>query len=149
MPRISAESRGAAAFRAGGQVPEPPPTLDKDGAAVWREIAASKPADWFDPGTHGMFEGYCEATVHMRHLHKELRALRKRGTEGEQKAMEKRVALVWASMCTMATKLRLSVQANMEWHSRKIGERGAEDTASDRLLGGHAVWASQIGLPNQ
>jgi phage terminase small subunit len=66
MPRISAEARSAAAHRAGGKPPPPPAHLPADAAAVWKEIAASKPPDWFDPGSLGLLENYRRVTVHLR-----------------------------------------------------------------------------------
>lgn len=143
MPRISAEARGAAAFRAGGAVPEPPKALSKESAAVWREIAASKPTDWFDAGSLVLLEDYCNAVVHARHIEERMQVLRKAEAWSELSDWEKRAALATTRLTGLATKLRLSVQAAVEWHSRKIGEKGQKDTAGDTLIGGKAVWGEK------
>jgi phage terminase small subunit len=156
MPRQSAESRAAAAFQAGGAPPEPPKHLSKEAAVVWREIVSSKPVDWFDPGARILLEAYCEAAVHHRAVTRKITTLRRgrsRDNWEDLKAMEKRAALVRRDLATLATKLRLSVQANVDWHSRKLGERGnagdnPEKTARSTLLGGEAVWGRDSAKPN-
>ena len=77
MPRASAEAKSAAAFRAGGRAPEPPPHLTKEAADVWREIAASKPSDWFDPGACVLLEDFCNATIHARAISRKVERMRK------------------------------------------------------------------------
>jgi hypothetical protein len=49
MPRISAESRSAAIYRAKGKAPAPPAHLDAESKKIWRLITHSKPVDYFDP----------------------------------------------------------------------------------------------------
>lgn len=156
MARRTAESLAAATFQAGGAPPAPPKHLSKEAAAVWRVIAASKPADWFDPGAQILLEAYCESAVHHRKLsHKITTVSRSRaGDKDEQlKTLEKRAELARRGLATLATKLRLSVQANVDWHSRKIAERGntpdqPKPTARSTLLGGEAVWGRNDGKPN-
>lgn len=144
MPRQSADARAAATFVAGAAPPEPPKYLSKDAVLEWKKIAASKPADWFDAGAQVLLGTFCESTVHAHALAKKIAALRKKGGWDELKTWEKRLALVQRSLATLATKLRLSVQANVEWHSRKLGERGQQQNAKpNRLLGGEAVWGPE------
>jgi hypothetical protein len=50
MPRLTAEQRSADLYRAGINPPEPPGDLDKTATQLWRDIAASKPADQWNPG---------------------------------------------------------------------------------------------------
>ena len=140
MPRISAEARAAAALRAGGTPPTPPAHLGKDAKAVWIKIAASKPADWFDDGAQVLLERYCETTVQARRIAKRLEALMKAGAWKDAKEFEKRLVLMSQAQTTLATKLRLSVQAIMDRRSGKVGERGVKASEPDRLLGGQAVW---------
>ena len=42
-----------------GQRPEPPDELSDAEAAVWRAVAATKPADWFGADTHPLLAAYC------------------------------------------------------------------------------------------
>lgn len=140
MPRQSAEARGAAAFRAGAAPPAAPKTLSKDAAAIWTDVVASKPVDWFDAGARILLENYCETAVQARALAKRMVSLRKAAAWEEMRVWEKRLALLNRTLVTLATKLRLSVQANVEWEARKNGERGIPAKARDPLLGGAAVW---------
>jgi len=144
MPRQSAEARAAAALTAGGGAPRPPKHLSKEAAAVWREIAESKPADWFDPGACVLLENYCELTCQARAVAAKLAKLRRASSWEESKAFERRLAWITVTLSTVATKLRLSVQALVERQSRKILERGQAPITSkpkaDRLIGGEAVY---------
>ncbi len=146
MPRQSAESRSIAGFRAGSAPPAPPKHLSKGAAIVWVQIVASKPADWFDAGSLVLLETYCEGAVHIRCIAKKLAGFRKSGAWEEAKAWEKRFKQMSECLTTIATKLRLSVQAIVERHSRKIGERGNAGKAADTLLGGQAVWGDSAKL---
>lgn len=148
MARQSAESRSAAALRAGSAPPAAPKHLSKAAAAVWTEIAASKPADFFDAGARVLLENYCEGAVHMRAIAKKLAGYRKAGAWEEAKAWEKRLNLISAMLTTLATKLRLSVQAVVDRHSRGLLERGAGHGKKqpDTLLGGQAVWGDGAKL---
>jgi hypothetical protein len=92
-----------------------------------------------------MLETYCETTVHIRCIARKLERLRKSGAWDEAKPWEKRWALMNTTLATLGTKLRLSVQAQVEWHSRKISERG-EAKKPDTLLGGQAVWGDGAKL---
>lgn len=156
MPRQSAEARAAGAFQAGGAPPPPPKHLSKEAAAVWRDIVASKPLDWFDAGAQILLEAYCESAVHHRALTRKITALRRgRGAENWEKLkpLEKRAASARRDLATLATKLRLSVQANVDRHSRMLAERGnvpekPEKSARSTLLGGEAVWGRDGAKPN-
>jgi phage terminase small subunit len=91
VPRQSAESRAAAAYRAGSAPPRPPQHLSKEAALIWREIAASKPTDWFDAGACILLEQFCQAAVQARGIAKRLDRLRKAGAWEEAKPWEKRL----------------------------------------------------------
>jgi hypothetical protein len=140
MPRISAEARGAAALRAGGKLPDPPKDLSDEAKLVWKAVTASKPVDWFDAGSLVLLEDFCNAAVHARHIEKRIETLRGAEAWAELSDWEKRAAVSTTRLTGLATKLRLSVQANVEWHDRKIGEKGQKEAAGDTLIGGKAVW---------
>ncbi len=42
---------------------EPPPNLTEAQAAVWRRVAATKPAEWFSPDTWDLLAQYCRYVV--------------------------------------------------------------------------------------
>ena len=143
MPRQSAESRAAAAFRAGAEPPRPPSGLSAAAKAVWVEIVASKPADFFDAGARPLLIAYCEAAVHVAYLARKLQWHRSRRYSPDAIDCEKRFVAVSGAMTTLSTKLRLSVQALVDRRSRGLLEQGAGSPTAkkpDRLLGGEAVW---------
>ena len=45
---------------------EPPDTLTDGEAKVWREVAATKPADWFKADSAPVLEAYCQAVENYR-----------------------------------------------------------------------------------
>jgi hypothetical protein len=60
MPRKSAAS--LAVLRppdARPQPPEPPAELTPSQARIWRDVAASRPADWFDAGAGTLLVAFC------------------------------------------------------------------------------------------
>lgn len=138
MPRASAEERAARAFRVGGKRPPAPAHLSTDAAATWRQIIAVKPLGWFDAGSLPLLELYC-LTLERAHLV----ATRVAATDVSDKnahGLEIRLMGLNASCATLATKLRLSVQAAVHRHSRMLDERGpGEGAAADPLLGGKVV----------
>jgi hypothetical protein len=143
MPRQSAESRSAAAFRAGAEGLPPPKHLRREAKELWRSIVASKPPDWFDAGSGILLERYVECALHWRALWGEIERLEKaQKPNGKQiAALERRACRFAQLLARLASSLRLSVQAAVNWHSRKNGERGAGANAQpgDDLLGGEAV----------
>ena len=141
MPRISAEARGSAAFRAGKRPPAPPKSLSPDAAEIWVSIAATKPADWFVSGAEVLLERFCRKAIEARLNDVKIDRLREAGADRDVMAAEKHGCVLDQTLATLATKLRISVQAMIERHSAKIGERGDEAASADRLLGGAAVWA--------
>jgi hypothetical protein len=141
MPRISADARSLAAFRAGAAPPSPPQHLSRPAAAVWREIASSRPPDYFDAGNFPLLELYCETTAHSRELAKKLERFRRANAWGEAKGWERRYALLAAVLVSVGTKLRLTVQSAVSIRSGKLQERGqtGDRHDPDRLLGGDAL----------
>jgi hypothetical protein len=138
MPRISAEGRAGAYFRAGSIAPAPPAYLRAAGKELWRQIVCSRPVDRFDAGALPLLESYVVLVCHVRGLLREL-ARAKADTPLTTAELERRIAAMNRSIGTLASKLRLSVQARVDRRSGEIGEPGPGDAASDPLLGGQAV----------
>lgn len=142
MPRISAEARSAGAYRAGGKPPAPPRDISPEAAKVWREIANGKPVGWFDAGSLVLLRQYCETTVEARRFAALL--------AGEFDSLDDRIEVgkhivrLNGNLTTMATKLRLSVQAAVDRRNRILDEDGAGAKAGDKLLGGKAVWGGKL-----
>ena len=126
MPRRSAEDRAAATWRARGEPPPPPKHLGRKARAVWREIAKSRPPDFFPIGALPLLESFCAASVATREL----------AVAVESDPSDKGAADAWIAFAkiqvSLATKLRLVNTA-----SRSSGvhdEKGAQDP----LIGGQS-----------
>lgn len=138
MPRASAEARAAAAHRAGGRRPAPPAWLDPEAQGHWRAIVAEKPLGWFDCGSLPLLAQYCATLVRARQLAQRLAEVEP--DEKGAQALEVRLMGVNGSCLSLATKLRLSVQAAVDRRSRMLDESGpGEEVAADPLLGGKVV----------
>ncbi len=149
MPRPSPEERGAAAYRAGVKPPPPPATLSEAAGKFWKDIVNSKPADWFDPGSLIQLASYCEMAVQEEYLRCRLVALRESNEGGDaMRVLEKRIGLMSSKSIVLASKLRLTVQAMVAWESRKLQEKGPDEAANDRLVGGTAIWGEGSASTN-
>ncbi len=106
MPRLSAEDRAAAVWRAGGEPPKPPKHLSRAAKAMWREIVASRPADYFGPGSTHLLESFVVAVLAARVLAEVV----------EADPRDEAAAKEWRNFArieaTLATKLRLAVSSD-------------------------------------
>ncbi len=138
MPRASAEGRAGAALRSGAVPPAAPLGLGVRAAEIWRAVVAAKPADWFDAGALPLLRQYCVTAAQAEAVDVVLSAADPADPlTGE---IEKRLVKLNGSCTTLATKLRLSVQAAVDRRSGMLGERGpGEEAAADPLLGGKVV----------
>lgn len=130
MPRMSAENRSTGVWREGGHRVLPPARMNKSAKALWYSIVNSKPADWFSPGSAVLLGQFCELAVQQ----KQLIAYRSAMVDEEIWAaraveLEKRIHSYSATLSTLATKMRLSVQAIMESRSFQIEEKGTQAKA--------------------
>lgn len=136
MPRISAEERAAAAFRAGGERPEPPKGLVAAARALWVQIVSDRPIDYFRPGQLHDLADYCAKQLEGERITREL--VRTRIGGEDYLALQKLAARNTAMVMALGTKLRLTVQAGVDGRSKKTDERG-DASADDGLIGGTAV----------
>ncbi len=128
MPRLSADDRAAAAWRAGGAVPRPPKHLSRPARAMWREIVASRPADYFAPGSTQLLESFVVASVAARELAPKIAA------DPGNKDLAEALRRYSAIQATQATKLRLAISSSIKPHAGKLAERGTQHP----LIGGSA-----------
>jgi len=134
MPRISAESRSAALFRAQLKRRPVPRRLKPAAKAIWQDIVDDRPADWFRAGNWELLEQYCELLVQQRGC---LDALTKlEPTDDGYPGLLRSASRLAATLTTLATRLRLTVQWDVQAKSRKTDERG--EGTRDPLLGGLA-----------
>lgn len=88
---------------------QPPQTLTPPQVAIWIEIVATKPADWFKADCAPILEAYCKSITHYRDLARildtppeDMRQLR---------ALSEAVGKQARLMGELASKLRLTPQA--------------------------------------
>jgi hypothetical protein len=136
VPRISPEARSAALYLHGTKPPPPPKSLDAASAKLWKEIAASKPNDWWQPGNLQLLRRYVKTATTAERWEKELDQLKPGSPQAS--AVVKEMVSLNHSMGSLAVKLRLSTQNMIERHSGLITEKGP-GIGRSRLLGGHTV----------
>lgn len=139
MSRMSPEARSAAALRSGGKVPQVPRYFGELEAECWREIVRSKPVGWFDPSSLRLLSQYCYTIVAAQKA-----AIRvSEADPAVVSELIKDLVRLNGNCTTLATKLRLTVQTQVDSKSGMIAETGGEEEASgNNLLGGNAVWGS-------
>jgi hypothetical protein len=125
MPRISPEALAGAVFRAGSRPLPPPKRLNADQRLLWREIVASKAADWFDVASAELLVQLVATSCALRDSIADLAGI----TSMERDRLLKQQVM-------LATKLRLTPQANIRRASGKLGERGQGKAT---LLGGNVT----------
>jgi hypothetical protein len=161
MARLSADARAAATLNVGGKPPSPPARLSKEAKDLWNALVASKPIDWFDQGAQVLLAIMCNEVVRSHELEdrrdevmnlKVTKLEDRARKERMLKSIEQRLDTVNSAIKTSCVKLRLSVQANIGWHSGRKDERsaghGKGKRKSNPLLGGRAMWDSTDGKVN-
>ena len=131
MPRRSPEALAGIAWRTQNeaQVKRMPPWyLSREAKKLWIDIVSSRPPDYFDAGSLPLLEAYCEATVHSWDLMKRIGDLPcTPANDREGARLERRSHKYVATLLGLATKLRLTPQANIRRGSSMLGERGWPD----------------------
>jgi hypothetical protein len=126
MPRISPAARAAAMWKTGGQKPQPPKYLSAKARRIWQSIVDDRPVDWFRAGSLLLLEQLCSTMVGQREV---LAQLEKDSGNPELLKVAKDYAMI---INGTATKLRLTVQNDVERHSRHTDEK---EPQADLLLG--------------
>lgn len=99
--------------------------------AIWKQVVASKPVDWFDAGSLILLRSFCVIAADAQELEEKANEI-----GGRDEAVIESLRKSALALTTLGTKLRLTVQANVEWESRKNGEKGPKTSP---LLGGNIV----------
>lgn len=115
MPRTSKDALSVITSLPGQRL-DPPARLAADAAEIWRDIASSKPHDWFTVENRDLLEALCVAIVAHRSVAAQLKRMtvRKLGTDEGLARFDKltRIADRQARvMSSVATKLRLTNQS--------------------------------------
>ena len=103
-------------WKGGGQKPPPPKHMPAQARRIWQAIVDDRPSDFFRPGSLLLLEQLCFVMVAQRAALAQLVQ-----TPGDP------------DMIKAVKKLRLTVQADVERHSRHVDEK---EPAADVLLAG-------------
>lgn len=142
MPRLTAEQRSADIQRAGMTAPEPPDDLPETAKQLWRDVAATKPADVWNPANLDLLKTFCLMS-HERDfiLHNVLWTLPPPSRADYHSGMNDLLAVSKLQL-QAASALRLTIQNLVARQSGKITEKGvrSKGPTKRKLLGGNAVW---------
>jgi hypothetical protein len=143
MPRISAEGRSAALFSINAKPPEPPADLTKEGRDLWRRTVRERPGDWFSPVSQKLLHILVKQIGICGELERLYDVQIEREHQDGAGIVLKRLLAVSANCASIAARLRLVPQAQIDRRSGRITETGTGGTEDeDRLLGGQAAWGT-------
>jgi phage terminase small subunit len=91
--------------------PEAPQYLTADEAALWREVVATKPADWFGRDTQPILAAYCQAVAMHRALVKRWHEMDVAAPVKDIRDLVGLINKTSGSVSALATKLRLTQQS--------------------------------------
>jgi hypothetical protein len=140
MPRKSAEDRSMNVFRLPGAPPEPPADLTPEGKSLWRETVRERPADWFNPVSTRLLHILVRQLVVCSEL-QTLYDMQPSFVQGV--GIMKQLLAVSANCASIAARLRLVPQAQIDRRSGRITEKGTSEP-DDGLLGGQAAWGAAL-----
>ena len=105
MPRKSPEARAGTTLAA-GKPPPPPASLSPAAAKLWKEIVEARPAGHFDAGSLPLLHSYCACLDHLPKADI--------GSAAHRRLL--------SCITTLATKLRLTIQANVHRRAGLLDE---------------------------
>ena len=108
-----------------GQRPEPLESLRNRERAIWKRVTACHPPGWFVASTHILLADYCRAWVHADNLAQVLDKYEGVPTEGlgDWLKLVDRQDRNARLLCTLATKMRMSHQAQRTDREAATGVR--------------------------
>lgn len=114
-------------------LPPAPKNYSEDHAALWSQMVASKPQDWWDASTLPLLDAYVKVCIEHQKISELVEGMHPISSDDEIATYDKlqRIQDRMASqMARMATKMRLSQQS-------KYGARGADSASRG---GGKRPW---------
>ena len=113
--------------------PDPPDSLTRRQAEVWRAVVATKPADWFTADSQPLLVAYCKAVENHERISTEIEKANKAKLSGEKlKEYEKLIVLQEKQarlMATLATKMRLTQMSRYRAETADTAHRRAAKQA--------------------
>ncbi len=122
MPRVSTDALATANLLPKTRPPAPPRHLKREAQQHWRQIVATRPADYFSAGNLPLLEQYCRVLVLLHQAGDLLDTIDAAdvGHFAEQAAVVSRLT---GMAVTLATKLRLTIQSNVRGDAGVLKER--------------------------
>ena len=108
-------------------LPQAPESYSDDAAALWSQMIASKPADWWDAGTYPLLDSYIRTCIEHQKISALVDGMHPISSDDEIEAYEKLHKIqdrLASQMARMATKMRLSQQSKYGARSAETGSRG-------------------------
>ena len=119
MPRKSAAALQTVALGPRPKPPAPPRDLNRAAEQLWRDIAADRPVDWWNPASLRLLRRFCRTAVYAERLHD---AVDDEPIGSDTAVLVfKQILAANASLGILAAKMRLSTQATIDGRSRKAG----------------------------
>ncbi len=113
-----------------GQRPDPPADLSEAEGRYWREVVATKPAEWWKADTEILLKAYCRASAQHDVISAALNATPARRLKTDKgwakyERMKKVQASTSAEVAQLATKMRLTPQSRYTAQSAATADRKA------------------------
>lgn len=105
--------------------PEPPQHLTDDERQLWREVVATKPADWFQRDSHPVLCAYVQSTLIHRALMNQFHAGEFPVGSKPYDELIKLIVKVAGSLAQLAGKLRLTQQSRYTPQSANTASKKA------------------------
>jgi hypothetical protein len=137
MPRKSPEDRSMNVFRLPQPPPEPPAELTPEGKSLWRETVRQRPGDWFSPVSTKLLQILVQQLVACGDLQRLYDAQDNYRAAG---MIMKQLLSVSASCASIAARLRLTPQQQIDRRSGRITEVGPGNEDDGLLGGGGSIW---------
>jgi hypothetical protein len=132
----SAGEKSGAFYRADRTAIVPPKQLSARAKAIWKEIVAAKPLDWFDAGSVGLLVDHCRTQERLEDCWRALDRLPVGSVDANLVMRELRT--LRTNYATSARLLRLAVSHGIERQAAKAAEK-APEAQGEALIGGQAA----------
>ena len=136
MARMSAAERAASAFRSGAEWPQPPRSIGRRAASIWREVVAARAPDYFH-GHLSQLTLYCRTMAECERLLDELG--RCRSGSVRSRAISRDLSTLTAVAAVHGRQLRIPVLSKLAAGAGVLHEHPGNGLAGDPLIGGSAI----------
>jgi hypothetical protein len=115
-----------------GVLPDPPADLTEPEAVYWRDVTATKPAEWWQADSEILLKSYCRASVQHDRISAAINgisAAKMKSAKGwrQYQSMRRVQASTSIELCTLAMKLRLCPSARYKAERANTIDRKVAD----------------------